>query len=370
MVDLQTQYQKSQDEIDAAMREVMDSCCFVRGPQVSAFEQELSSYTGSPHVVSCASGTDALQLALMALDLQPGDEVITVPFTFVSTVEVIIHLGLKPVFVDVSPDTFNMDTEQIESAITERTKVVLPVHLFGQCVDMERVLNIARKYGLAVIEDACQSIGASVTFSDGTIHQAGTMGVMGCTSFFPSKNLGCYGDGGAVFVQDATMVDKVRMLANHGMPQRYQYAMVGLNSRLDTLQAAVLRVKLKHLNQYNESRQNAAKQYTRLLDNEKAIICPKRASYSSHVFHQYTIQLMSPTHRALLRSNLMQAGIPTAVYYPYPIHLQEAYRDLGYGEEDFPVSKRLAQSVLSLPMHTELSEEQVDYISKTLLQNL
>ncbi len=369
MVDLQGQYAKIKGEMDSALQEVLASARFVRGPEVTAFEEELASYTGAAHVVSCASGTDALQLALMALGLQPGDEVITVPFTFVSTVEVIALLGLKPVFVDVRPDTFCMDVTQVEFAITPRTKAIIPVHLFGQCVDMEPLLDIARRHNLFVVEDACQAIGAQVRFSDGSPHTAGTMGHIGCTSFFPSKNLGCYGDGGALFTQDGALAERLRLMANHGMRQRYHYECVGLNSRLDTLQAAVLRVKLRHLDSFTAARQAAAADYTAALADLSAVQTPTIAPHTTHVFHQYTLKLKRATRQSLVE-NLAAAGIPTAVYYPVPLHLQKAYAYLGYRTSDFPVSEKLAQCVLSLPMHTELNREQIQYIVRILSQEL
>lgn len=369
MVDLQGQYAKIKGEMDSALQGVLASSRFVRGPEVAAFEEELASYTGSRCVVSCASGTDALQLALMALGLQPGDEVITVPFTFVSTVEVIALLGLKPVFVDVRPDTFCMDVTQVESAITPRTKAILPVHLFGQCVDMKPLLDIARRNKLFVVEDACQAIGAQVRFPDGSLHTAGTMGDIGCTSFFPSKNLGCYGDGGALFTQNEAIAEKLRLMANHGMRQRYHYECVGLNSRLDTLQAAVLLVKLRHLDSFTAARQAAAADYTAALANSSFLETPAIAPHSTHVFHQYTLKLKGAERQSLVE-NLSAAGIPTAVYYPVPLHLQEAYSFIGYRRGDFPVSEHLSECVLSLPMHTELSQEQIQHIVRTLLQKL
>ncbi len=369
MVDLQGQYAKIKEEMDSVLQEVLASARFVRGQEVTAFEEELASYTGAAHVVSCASGTDALQLALMALGLQPGDEVITVPFTFVSTVEVIVLLGLKPVFVDVRPDTFCMDVTRVESVITPRTKAIIPVHLFGQCVDMEPILDIARRHKLFVVEDACQAIGTQVRFSDGSPHTAGTMGHIGCTSFFPSKNLGCYGDGGALFTQDGALAERLRVMANHGMRQRYHYECVGLNSRLDTLQAAVLRVKLRHLDSFTAARQAAAADYTAALADFSAVQTPAIAPHSTHVFHQYTLKLEGVARQSLME-HLSAAGIPTAIYYPVPLHLQKAYASLGYRTSDFPVSEKLAQCVLSLPMHTELNREQIQYIVRILSQEL
>lgn len=366
MVDLQAQYLKIKDEIDNAMQGVVDAARFINGSDVAMFQSELAAYTHAAHAITCASGTDALQLALMSLDLEPGDEVITVPFTFVSTIEVICLLGLKPVLVDVLPDSFNMDVDQLENAITSRTKVILPVHLFGQCADMERILSIAEKHQLYVVEDACQAIGAEVRFSDCSVRQAGTMGTIGCTSFFPSKNLGCYGDGGALFTQNDVLAEKIRKLANHGMPRRYHYDCVGVNSRLDSLQAAVLRVKLKYLDDYIAARQLAAKRYTDILSGNKGFQCPAVSPFSTHVFHQYTLKL-NGLDRTCIMDKLSDSGVPSAIYYPMPIHLQRAYENLGYTPGDFPVAEELSQRVLSLPMHTELSEEQIKYITDILL---
>lgn len=361
MVDLYGQYRKIQTEVDAAMQTVLHNTDFVRGTAVLEFEAALARYTRSNHVVTCANGTDALQLALMALDLQPGDEVITVPFTFVSTLEVIVLLGLKPVLVDVNPDTFVMDTDRLEAAITPKTKVILPVHLFGQCADMERIMTIARAHNLYVVEDACQAIGAEVTFSDGTVRQAGTIGDVGCTSFFPSKNLGCYGDGGALFTQDDVLAAKLKQLANHGMSQKYCYARVGMNSRLDTLQAAILEVKLRHLDEYIAARRAAAAQYDAWLRDKDNIQTPAIAPYSTHVYHQYTLRILDGTRDALAEK-LSAHDIPNAIYYPKPLHLQQAYQHLGYTEGAFPVSEMLSKQVLSLPMHTELTDEQIHFI--------
>ena len=365
MVDLNGQYQRIKSEVDAAMQRVVDQADFVNGNAVGEFAEALARYTGARHVIPCANGTDALRLALMALDLQPGDEVVTVPFTFVSTLEVIVLLGLKPVLVDVCPDTFVMDPDQLETAITSKTKAILPVHLFGQCVDMERILSIARAHNLYVVEDACQAIGAEVTFSDGTVHQAGTMGDVGCTSFFPSKNLGCFGDGGAVFTQKDELAAKIRSIANHGMSEKYYYERVGLNSRLDTLQAAILQVKLRHLDEYIAARQAAAARYNVALQNVAYLQTPALESYSTHVYHQYTLRILDGSRKA--RTERLSAhDIPYAIYYPLPLHLQQAYRHLGYSEGAFPVSEMLSRQVLSLPMHTELTEEQIHHITSTL----
>ena len=365
MVDLQGQYAHIKEEIDAAVGKVLAEAHYINGPEVSDFASALAARTGARHTVTCANGTDALHLALRALDLRPGDEVITVPFTFVSTLEVIATLGLKPVLVDVCPDTFNMDVDQLAQAITPRTKAILPVHLFGQCADMERILAIARQHNLFVVEDACQALGAEVTFSDGSVHQAGTMGDIGCTSFFPTKNLGCFGDGGAALTNSDELAAAMRSIASHGMSQKYYYEYVGLNSRLDTLQAAVLCVKLRHLTDYIHARQRAARLYDEALADCPGIIPPAKTSYSTHTYHQYTLRV-APEHRDSLRQQLADAGIPTMVYYPLPLHLQAAYRNLGYHEGDFPVSETLSKEVLSLPMHTELTPEQMQYITEQL----
>ena len=362
MVDLQGQYANIREEVDEAVCRVLAESRYINGPEVDAFQQELAAYTGAAHALTCASGTDALQLALMALGLQPGDEVLTVPFTFVATAEVIALLGLRPVFVDVRPDTFCMDAAQIEAAITPRTRAILPVHLFGQCADMERILAIARQHNLCVVEDACQALGAQVAFSDGSVHQAGTMGDAGCTSFFPTKNLGCFGDGGALFTNDDTLAARIRSMANHGMSEKYYYDHVGVNSRLDTLQAAVLRVKLRHLDQYIAARRHAARLYDEALADCPGIVTPAKASYTTHTYHQYTLRV-APEHRDSLRHHLADAHIPTMIYYPCPLHLQTAYQYLGYHEGDFPVSEQLAREVLSLPMHTELTNAQIQYIT-------
>ncbi|MCQ2284299.1 MAG: DegT/DnrJ/EryC1/StrS family aminotransferase [Bacteroidales bacterium] len=366
MVDLQGQYKKIKSEVDDAIQRVINEAGFINGPAVANFQSELASFTGSKFVVGCANGTDALQIALMALDLKPGDEVITVPFTFISTVEVIRLLGLKPVFVDIIPDTFNMDVSQLKSAITERTKAIVPVHLFGQCADMESILQIAQQYNLYVVEDACQAIGATVTFSDGTVRQAGTMGTIGCTSFFPSKNLGCYGDGGALFTQDETLAKKIKMIASHGSAVKYHHDCVGVNSRLDAIQAAILSVKLKYLNAYTEAHRKAAAFYNHHLSRCSALEIPVTAPFTTHVYHQYTLKLLQPK-RDQVQMELKSQGIPTAVYYPVPVHLNMGYRDLDYAEGSFPVTETLASQVLSLPMHTELNEEQLSFIVENLL---
>ena len=357
MVDLCGQYQKIKDEVDSALAEVLSQGVFINGGKVQNFQQKLSLFLHSRHVITCGNGTDALQIALMALNLRPGDEVITTPFTFVATAEVVALLGLKPVFVDVDADTYNINVSLIESAITPRTRVILPVHLFGQCADMEPLLEIARRHNLYVVEDACQAIGAEYTFSDGRKCMAGTMGNIGCMSFFPSKNLGCFGDGGAIFTQDDALAQQLCSIANHGSTQKYHHERVGLNSRLDTIQAAVLEVKLRHLNEYTAARQAAAATYHRLLSEVPWLKTPVTAPHSTHVYHQYTLRLDSGDRRSALQQKLTEAGIASMVYYPVPLHLQPAFSAWGYHPGDFPVAEALAQTVLSLPMHTELTEE-------------
>jgi dTDP-4-amino-4,6-dideoxygalactose transaminase len=345
-------------EIDAAMQEVIRSTQFIKSGKVLEFEKNLSNYL-STNVIACANGTDALQIAYMALGLKPGDEVITVPFTFIATVETLALMGLKPVFADVCADTFNIDTSQIEKLITPKTKAIVPVHLFGQCAGMEEIMNIANKHNLFVIEDAAQAIGAEYIFSDGTRKHAGTIGHIGCTSFFPSKNLGAFGDGGAVYTGDEKLAATIRSIANHGMKAKYQYERVGVNSRLDSIQAAILDVKLKYFNKHIQARQHAAAFYDEHLKSVKGLEIPTRVAYSTHAFHQYTIKTEK---RNELQAFLQHNGIPSMVYYPGAHHLQEAYRYLGYKKGDFPVSEQLAETVLSLPMHTELTEEQLKYI--------
>lgn len=369
MVDLQSQYQKIKDEVDRGIQEVIDSAAFIKGASVSRFEQHLATYTGAKHVIPVGNGTDALQIALMALGLQPGDEVITPTFTFIATAEVVALLGLKPVVVDVDWNTMNISLNAVRRAITDKTKAIVPVHLFGQCAEMEGLLALAKEKGLYVVEDACQAIGAEYRFSDGTINQAGTMGDIGCTSFFPSKNLGCYGDGGAIFTNDDTLAAKMRAIANHGMVVRYYHEMVGVNSRLDSIQAAVLDVKLQYLDEYIASRQKAAAYYDKAFAGNEKILIPARSAQSTHVYHQYTLRLQG-VDRDALRAELGDKGIPAMVYYPVPLHLQKAYRDDRYAEGDFPVAERLSGCVLSLPMHTELDEEQLEYITRSVLDGV
>ncbi len=361
MVDLKTQYHRVKNEIDRAILDVVENTAFINGPAVKEFQSALEQYMGVKHVIACANGTDALQIAMMALDLKPGDEVITTSFTFVATVEVIALLQLTPVLVDILPGTYNLDPIALEKAITPKTKAIVPVHLFGQCADMESIMAIAQKHNLYVIEDNCQAIGAYYTFSDGTRKQAGTMGHIGTTSFFPSKNLGCYGDGGAMFTNDDTLAEKLRMIANHGMKVRYYHDSIGVNSRLDTIQAAVLNVKLKQLDTYIANRQHAAAYYDSAFANHPNITIPARDPKSTHVFHQYTLVLKG-VDRAVLQAKLQEQGIASMVYYPVPMHMQKAYTDPRYKEGDFPVTEELSSHVMSLPMHTELTEEQLAYI--------
>ncbi|MBD2752560.1 DegT/DnrJ/EryC1/StrS family aminotransferase [Spirosoma sp. BT704] len=365
MVDLHGQYLKIKANIDRAIQACIDTTAFIKGPQVSYFENQLADFLNVGHVVSCANGTDALQLALMALNLQPGDEIIIPAFTYIAVAEVIALLRLTPVLVDVDARTFNISPEQIERAITSRTKLVVPVHLFGQCADMERILSICNQYQLHVIEDAAQAIGAMVTFADGTSGMAGTMGDFGTTSFFPSKNLGCFGDGGAILTQDSERAGQVKMLANHGQSRKYHHELVGINSRLDSLQAAILSEKLPYLLAYTQARQQAAAQYDDRLSAIDAIEIPHRSKYSTHVFHQYTLKV-PPDQRNGLKDYLQQKGIPSMVYYPIPVSSQKAYEKLGRVVGDLAITHELCQRVLSLPMHTELSEQQIDYITETI----
>ena len=367
MVDLKTQYNRVKNEIDQAILNVVENTAFINGPAVKEFQIGLEQYMGVKHVIPCANGTDALQIAMMALDLKPGDEVITTSFTFVATVEVIALLQLVPVLVDALPGTYNIDPVALEKAITPKTKAIVPVHLFGQCADMESIMAIANKHSLYVIEDNCQAIGAYYTFSDGTRKQAGTMGNVGTTSFFPSKNLGCYGDGGAMFTNDDTLAEKLRMISNHGMKVRYYHDSIGVNSRLDTIQAAVLNVKLAHLDTYIANRQRAAAYYDKAFANHPNITIPARDPKSTHVFHQYTL-VLNGVDRSALQAKLQEKGISSMVYYPVPMHMQKAYMDDRYKEGDFPVTETLSHNVMSLPMHTELTEEQLAYIVEGMME--
>ena len=367
MVDLQTQYQHIKAEIDAGIQEVIDSAAFIKGPKVAAFQEHLEAYTGAKHVIPVGNGTDALQIALMGLGLQPGDEVITPTFTFIATAEVVALLGLTPVVVDVDWNTMNMDVEAVRRAITSRTKAIVPVHLFGQCADMEALMALAREKHIYVVEDACQAIGAKFTFSNGETKQAGTIGDIGCTSFFPSKNLGCYGDGGAIFTNDDALAERMRAIANHGCHVRYHHDEVGVNSRLDSIQAAILDAKLPHLNEYIAARQRAAAYYDKAFAGCEQLLIPAHQPHSTHVFHQYTLRVVG-ADRDKLREGLAAAGIPAMIYYPVPLHQQKAYLDPRYKDGDFPVAERLAACVLSLPMHTELDEEQLRYITSKVLE--
>ena len=367
MVDLKGQYQKIKEKVDASIQEVINNTSFINGPQVASFKQNLANYLDVKHVIPCGNGTDALQIALMTLDLQQGDEVITVDFTFAATVEVIKLLKLTPVLIDVEEDTFNLSIEALKKAITPKTKAIIPVHLFGQCANMETILAVAKEYNLYVIEDTAQAIGATYTFSDGSIKKAGTMGTLGTTSFFPSKNLGCYGDGGAIFTNDDDLAHIIRGMVNHGMYKRYYHDVVGVNSRLDSIQAAVLKAKLPLLDSYCNSRREAAKFYSNAFANNKNIITPViLKADDSHVFHQYTLQIKNGKRDAL-HKHLLDNNIPNAIYYPVPLHKQKAYMDDRYNEEDFTITNRLIDEVISLPMHTELDEEQLQFITKTIL---
>jgi len=367
MVDLKSQYEKIKEEVDKAILNVIDSTAFINGPEVKNFQQDLEKYLGVKHVIPCANGTDALQVSMMAMGLKPGDEVIAPSFTFVATAEVIALLGLTPVLVDVDPDTFNIDPKSIEKAITPKTKAIVPVHLFGQCADMDAIMEIASKNNLFVIEDVCQAIGADFTSTNGTKKKAGTIGHVGCTSFFPSKNLGCYGDGGAIFTNDDKLAEKIRIVVNHGMEVRYYHDSIGVNSRLDSIQAAILKIKLKHLDEYAAARNAAAAYYDKAFGNNPKLKIPGRFSKSNHVFHQYTL-VTNGFDRNKLPEFLQEKGIPAMIYYPVPMHLQKAYLDPRYKAGDFPVTEMLASSVVSLPMHTELDEEQLKHITSSVLE--
>jgi dTDP-4-amino-4,6-dideoxygalactose transaminase len=367
MVDLKAQYEKIGPEIDCAMKSVLESTAFIKGPDVRLFEEELAQYMGVKHVISCANGTDALHLAMMVLGLKPGDEVITTNFTFIATVEVVALLGLKLVLVDPEPGTFNISAEEIRKAVTPRTRAIVPVHLFGQCADMESIMELARLHNLFVIEDAAQATGAEYIFRDGSKRKAGAIGHIGTTSFFPSKNLGCYGDGGALYTNDDNFARKLRSIANHGMKVRYHYDDIGVNSRLDTLQAAILRVKLKYLSEFNASRRAVADFYDETFAGCLQLASPERAGYSSHIFHQYTIKVKNGK-RDELKKYLESQKIPSMIYYPGPLHMQEAYRNLGYGENDFPVTSALCKEVLSLPMHPDMEKDQLDHITSSILK--
>ena len=362
MVDLHSQYLKLKAEIDTAIGKVLESTTFTKGPEIKQFEGELASYLNCKHVIACANGTDALQIALMALDLKAGDEVIVPDFTFIATLEVVALLGLKPVIADVYPNTFTIDLKNVEKKITKKTKAIIPVHLFGQCAEMKELQRLADKHKIFIIEDAAQSLGADYFYPCGTPHKSGTICNVGCTSFFPSKNLGCFGDGGALFTNDDNLADKIHCIANHGWHERYNSEMIGVNSRLDTLQAAILRVKLKYLDHFNETRQKTAEFYDNALAGIKELAVPKRTKNSTHIFHQYTLRILSGK-RNELKKYLENKGIPTMIYYPIPLHLQKAFKYLGNKEGDFPVTEKLCREVISLPMHTEFEDEQLQYIT-------
>ncbi len=369
MVDLSSQYEKIKQEVNAGIQEVIDTTTFIKGGKVNVFQKDLENYLGVKHVIPVGNGTDALQIALMAIGLQPGDEVITPTFTFIATAEVVALLGLVPVVVDVDFDTFNISLESVKNAITPKTKAIVPVHLFGQNADMEGIMSIAKEHNLFVIEDACQSIGSKYTFADGRQVQSGCMGDIGCTSFFPSKNLGCFGDGGAIFTNNDELAAKMRAISNHGMVVRYYHDLVGVNSRLDSIQAAVLEVKLKHLDEYCANRLKAADYYDAVFSKTDKLIVPTRYTKSSHVFHQYTLKLNGVDREGLIK-HLSDKGVPAMVYYPVPLHLQKAYQDSRYKAGDFPVAERLSECVMSLPMHTELDEEQLEYITSSVMEYL
>ena len=373
MVDTKTQYQKIKNEVDAAIIGVLDSSIFIGGSVVNDFAQNLGRFNGSKHVIPCANGTDALQIAMMALDLQPGDEIITPSFTYIASVETAALLRLKPVFVEVDPKTFCIDPAAIEAAITPKTKAIVPVHLYGHAANMEAIMKIAKEHNLFVIEDNAQAIGCDYTFSDGTTKKTGSIGHIGCTSFYPSKNLGAYGDGGAIFTDDDALAEKLKMIAIHGQNKRYYHDVVGCNSRLDAMQAAILDIKLKHLNEYNQARKNAAAYYNkRLSDFAELVLVPYIAPYSNHVFHQYTLTLQKDVNPAAFRDGLVnflsERKIPSMIYYPVPCHRQKMFASFGGNEYKLPVTDWLTDRVISLPIHTELDEEQQDYIINNLIE--
>lgn len=367
MVDLKQQYVKIKKEVDTAIQEVIDNAAFIQGKAVTDFATALSAYTGSRHVIPCANGTDALQIAMMALGLQPGDEVITPSFTYVATTEVVALLRLKPVFVEVDPKTFCIDPAAVEKAITPRTKAIVPVHLYGHAAPMDALMDIARRHNLAVIEDNAQAIGSDYIFGDGTKKKTGAIGTIGTTSFFPSKNLGCYGDGGAIFTDDDALANRLKMIANHGQSRRYYHDLVGCNSRLDSIQAAVLNVKLKSLDAYIAARRSAADFYDDAFKAHPKITTPYRAPYSHHVFHQYTL-VLEGVDRNGLNEFLASKNIPSMIYYPVPAHRQKMFAAFGGGDWSLPVTDWLTERVISLPMHTELDREQLEYITRTVLE--
>ena len=368
MVDTVGQYRRIQAEVDAGIREVLETGAYINGPATKRFTENFAIYLGAKAVIPCANGTDALQIALMALDLQPGDEVITSPFTFFATAEVIALLGLIPVFVDINPETFNLDPAKLEAAITPETRCIIPVHLFGLTCDMEPIMALADKHGIWVIEDNAQAIGSEYTFKDGHKEKAGLIGHIGSTSFYPSKNLGAYGDAGALYTNDPVLAEKLQMICNHGARKKYHHERIGVNSRLDTIQAAVLDAKLKHLDEYTAARQQAAAWYDELLGNVEGISIPGRPANSTHVFHQYTLRIHAGRERRdRLQAQLAERKIPTMVYYPVPLHTQEAYASYGFNKGDFPVSEASCEQVISLPIHSELDRAQVEYIVQHFL---
>jgi len=370
MVDLKGQYEQIKDTVNSSIQEVLDTNAYINGPQVHTFQKSLEDYLGAKHVIPCANGTDALQIAMMGLNLKPGDEVITADFTFAATVEVIALLQLTPVLVDVDMDTFNISIDAIKKAITPKTKAIVPVHLFGQAANMDAIMELATTHNLYVIEDNAQAIGANYKSADSSKKQAGTIGHVASTSFFPSKNLGCYGDGGAIFTNDDALAHTLRGIVNHGMYVRYHHDVVGVNSRLDSIQAAVLNAKLPKLDQYNAARQSAAAKYSAALANHKNIVTPFIAGEKdSHVFHQYTLRIVNANRDGLMQ-HLLDKGIPCAIYYPIPLHSQKAYADSRYKEEDFPTTNQLVKEVISLPMHTELDDEQIKFITDSILEFL
>lgn len=370
MVDLQSQYEGIKDQVNQSIQQILDSSTYINGPEVHSFQANLEKYLGVKHVIPCANGTDALQIAMMGLGLKPGDEVITADFTFAATVEVIGLLQLTPVLVDVYPDTFNIDLEALQKAITPKTKAIVPVHLFGQAANMEAIMDIANKHNLFVIEDNAQGIGANYEFTDGSKVKTGTIAHVSATSFFPSKNLGCYGDGGAIFTNDDQLAHTIRGIVNHGMYERYHHDVIGVNSRLDSIQAAVLNAKLPNLDTYNNKRRAAASLYSELLKDHANIITPiVTGQEDSHVFHQYVLRIVDASRDGLLK-HLQDKGIPCAIYYPIPLHRQKAYLDPRYKEEDFPVTNQLVEQVLALPMHSELEKEQIEFICKEILEYL
>jgi len=367
MVDTRRQYLKIKNDVDAAVLGVIESSMFIGGKVVQEFADSLARYHGSKHVITCANGTDALQIAMMALDLQPGDEVITPSFTYIATVEVVALLRLKPVFVDVDPKTFCIDPAAIEKAITPKTKAIVPVHLYGHAADMEKIMQIAEKHNLYVIEDNAQAIGSDYIFSDGSKKKTGSIGKIGCTSFYPSKNLGCYGDGGAILTDDDALAERLRMTANHGQKVRYYHDLVGCNSRLDAIQAAILNIKLKHLDEYIDARREAADFYDAAFAGNPKITTPYRAPYNNHVFHQYTL-LLEGVNRDGLNQFLADNKIPSMIYYPVPAHRQKMFESFGGGDYVLPKTDWLTERVISLPMHTELEKDQLEFISSKVLE--